>query len=89
MPEMMPLAIDGTAPRSTTNMIVDSEIWNSRIARGNQMIEGIVWSPVIADPIAARSGLNRATAIPRSDPTSTDSANPVRARCMVMPMAVQ
>ncbi len=55
MPLMRPLAIDGAAPSTTTNRIAASVSLNSRIASGNQAIDGMVCSPVISEPNAARS----------------------------------
>ena len=52
MPLMRPLAIDGAAPSTTTKKIAPSVSWNSRIASGNHAIDGIVWRPVIIEPIA-------------------------------------
>ena len=49
---MRPLAIDGAAPSTTTNMIARSESWNSRMASGNQAIDGMVWRPVMSEPTA-------------------------------------
>ena len=60
--------MEGTAPMRMTNRIACSESWNSRIASGNQAIEGIVCSPVIIDPIAARRIVDRATATPEHEP---------------------
>ena len=40
-----PLAIDGAAPRTTTKRIAASVSLNSRIASGNQAIDGIVCRP--------------------------------------------
>ncbi len=58
MPWISPLAIDGAAPRMTTKVIASSVSLNSRIASGNQAIEGMVWSPVISEPIAERMTAN-------------------------------
>ena len=68
LPAMRPLAMDGAAPMTTTNMIACSESWNSRIARGNQAIDGMVWMPVMRDPKATRSTLIRATRLPITTP---------------------
>ena len=57
---MTPLAIDGAAPRITTNRIALSSA-KSRIASGNQAIDGIVCRPVIIEPMPARSTRLRAT----------------------------
>ena len=64
MPLMSPLAIDGAAPMTTTKMIALSLSLNSKSAAGNHATEGMVCSPVIIDPIAARSTLLRATSAP-------------------------
>ena len=76
MPWISPLAIDGAAPRMTTNVIASSVSLNSRIASGNQAIEGMVWSPVISEPIAERMTANCATRIPIRTPMTTASPNP-------------
>ena len=55
MPLIRPLAIDGAAPSTTTKMIALSLRPKSRIAAGNHATDGMVCSPVIIDPIAARS----------------------------------
>src|SRR5262252_9623077 len=62
---------------------------NRMIANGNQAIDGIVCNAVISEPVAARSGLIRDTRAPITAPMSTDSANPIRARCIVMKIACQ
>src|SRR6516162_4576506 len=60
---------------------------NRMIANGNHAIDGIVCMAVISEPVAARSGLIRDTSAPITAPMSTDSANPITARRMVMSMA--
>ncbi len=55
MPVISPLAIAGAAPRMTTKRIAPSSSWNSAMASGNQAIDGIVWMPVIIEPIARRT----------------------------------
>ena len=61
---------------------------NSRMASGNQAIDGMVWSPVISEPIAARRTGERATSQRRSTtPMTSARAKPVRARRMVSPIA--
>src|SRR5579859_7214618 len=62
---------------------------NRMIANGNHAIDGIVCMAVISEPVAARSGLIRDTSAPATAPMSTDSANPITARRMVMSMACQ
>ena len=68
-----PLAIDGAAPRMTTNMIACSLSLNSTMASGNQAIDGIVCRPVISEPTAARSERNRDTSRPTTEPMTTAS----------------
>ena len=68
MPLMMPLAIDGAAPSTTTNVTVPWPSWNRMIASGTHATDGIVCRPVIIEPIAARSTLTRATAMPTTPP---------------------
>ena len=68
---MTPLAIDGAAPMTMTNRIALSVSWNSRIASGNQAIDGMVCRPVISEPIAARRSLERDTATPSDRARST------------------
>src|SRR6266540_849619 len=87
IPLMSPFAIDGAAPRITTNVIAPSVSLNSRIASGNHAIEGIVWRPVIMDPTAARNTRTRATSAPITTPMTSASPNPIAARCSVMPAA--
>src|SRR5690349_1601051 len=89
MPLIRPFATDGAAPMMTTNMMALSLIWNSRMASGNHMIDGIVCSPVISEPMAARRGAKRETAAPTTVPISTASAKPVTARSMVTPTPPQ
>src|SRR5438270_774470 len=86
-PAMIPLAMAGAAPRMTTNRIADSLRPNSTIASGNQAMVGMVCSPVIMDPMAVRSTLDRATAMPTAEPTSSAMPYPMAARCMVLPAA--
>jgi hypothetical protein len=86
---MTPLAIEGTAPIRMTNRIASSDIWNSRIARGNQAIEGIVCSPVIREPMAARRILDRATSMPSTSPSTQAMAKPTMPRVIVTPTAFQ
>ena len=86
---MTPLAMEGTAPMRMTNRIACSESWNSRIARGNHAIEGMVCSPVIIDPIAARRILERETATPRTSPTTVAMRKPTTPRVKVMATACQ
>ena len=45
-PDTMPLAIEGAAPMTTTNVIAFSLSPNSTSAIGNHTIDGIVCSPV-------------------------------------------
>ena len=59
MPAMIPLAIDGAAPSTTTKRIACSLELNSRMASGNHAIDGIVCRPVIIEPIAVRSTRDR------------------------------
>ena len=49
MPEISPLATAGAAPRMTTNRIAASVRPNSRMAKGNQTIEGMLWKPALHD----------------------------------------
>ena len=83
MPSMMPLAIDGAAPSTTTNKMARSLSWNSTIASGTHATDGIVCRPVIIDPIAARSTGTRATAMPTTPPMTIDDPKPTAARRMV------
>ena len=75
-PVIRPLAIDGAAPSTTTNVIACSESLNRRIASGNQAIEGIVWSPVISEPTAERTTFDDATRAPRTMPITSAAAKP-------------
>src|SRR5947209_12597419 len=80
MPSMMPLAIDGAAPRTTTNKIAFWLRLKSTSASGYHATDGIVWSPVIMDPTPARRTRERATAMPRTPPITIASAKPTAAR---------
>ena len=68
---MSPLAIDGAAPITTTKKMAPSLSWKSTSANGNQATEGMVWRPVIMDPMAARSTGMRATAAPMTTPMAS------------------
>ena len=70
-----------------TNKMAVVEIPNKMIANGNQAIDGIVCSPVISDPTAARSGRILDTRAPMTAPISTARPNPMTARSAVVPMA--
>ena len=89
MPWMRPLATDGAAPRTTTNAMASSLILKSRIASGNQAMDGMVWRPVMSEPMAARSTANLETSAPTTTPMATASPKPQAPRTMVMPMACQ
>ena len=82
-PDSTPLAIDGAAPMTITNRIAPSVSWNRRMARGNQAMDGIVWRPVIIEPIAIRSTLNCEQSPPMTTPTPMARAKPTTARCSV------
>ena len=49
---MSPLATEGAAPSTTTKVMAASLSLNSRMARGNQAIDGMVCKPVIIEPTA-------------------------------------
>ena len=70
-PAMMPLAIDGAAPRTTTNMMAPSPSLNTTMASGYHATDGIVCSPVIIDPTATRKTFTRAMASPTIEPITT------------------
>ena len=82
MPLMMPLAIDGAAPRMMTNMIADSVSPNIRIASGNHAIDGIVCRPVIIEPTRGAAPAMRDGDAERT-PMITDRPNPKTPRCSV------
>ncbi len=84
MPSMMPFAIDGAAPRMTTKRMALSLSWNNTMPSGTHATDGIVCSPVIMDPIAARSTGTRATASPTTPPITIDDPNPTAARRIVV-----
>ena len=67
-PPMSPLAMEGAAPITTTNVMACSVRPKRRMARGNQAIEGMVCSPVMSEPMALRSSRNRDTARPMAEP---------------------
>ena len=87
MPVISPLAIAGAAPRMTTKRIAPSSSWNSTMASGNQAIDGIVWMPVIIEPIARRTIFELDTARPMATPMTIDAAKPTIARWNVIPTA--
>ena len=68
VPEIRPLAIAGAAPIRMTNRIACSDSLNSRIAKGNQAMDGMVCSPVIIEPIALRRICDWETAPPIATP---------------------
>src|SRR4029077_6168159 len=59
-----------------TNKMVVVLMPNKMIANGNQAIDGIVCSPVISDPTAARNGRILDTRAPMTAPISTARRNP-------------
>ena len=65
---MRPLAIDGAAPSTTTNVIAPSVSLKSRMASGNQAIDGIVCRPVIIEPTAERAIFDDTTMAPMTPP---------------------
>ena len=73
IPDMTPLAIDGTAPMRTTNRMARSVSWNRATASGSHATEGIVWNPVINEPRALRSIRLWATTTPSTVPITTAS----------------
>ena len=87
MPVISPLAIAGAAPRMTTKRIAPSSSWNNTMASGNQAIDGIVWMPVIIEPIARRTIFELETANPMATPMTIDRAKPTIARWNVIPTA--
>ena len=46
------------------------------MANGNQAIDGMVWRPVMSDPTAARTSLNRATMLPMTTPMISETTKP-------------
>ena len=62
--------MEGAAPSTTTKRMADSLNWKRVMARGNQAMEGIDWSPVIIEPMATRSSRTRLTARPTAAPTT-------------------
>ena len=89
IPEIRPLAIDGAAPSTTTNVMAFSVSPKSRIAKGNQAIDGMVCRPVSIEPIAERSTREAETAIPTVVPITSARVKPIRARTRVLPSACQ
>ena len=69
IPEINPLAIAGAAPSTITNRIALSFRPKSRMAKGNQAIDGMLWSPVMIEPTADRRRSLRETATPTTRPT--------------------
>ena len=62
------------APSTITNVIAPSVSWNSKLARGNHAIDGIVWRPVMSDPVAVR----RILLPPTTNPTAVPMTNAAR-----------
>ena len=69
-----PLAIDGAAPRMTTNRMAGSFSPNRMIANGAHATDGMVVRPVMIEPTAARSGGIRATSSPTTEPMTSAAA---------------
>ncbi len=86
---MSPLAIDGAAPSTTTNVIASSVSLNSSTASGNHAIEGMVWRPMISEPVAERMTANRDTSTPMPTPMTTAMPKPQMARRSVVRIAPQ
>jgi hypothetical protein len=70
-----------------TNKMAVVVMPNRMIANGNQAIDGMVCSPVIREPTAARSGAILDTSAPMTAPITTASPNPMTARPAVVAMA--
>ena len=87
IPWMSPFAIAGAAPSTTTNVIASSLSLKRRIARGNQAIDGMVWRPVMSDPIAERITRNCETRAPTATPIAIAIAKPQTPRRSVIAMA--
>ena len=68
----------GAAPRTMTKRIAPSERLNSAIAKGNQAMDGIVWMPVIIEPIAVRTIFELDTKAPTATPITTEARTPNR-----------
>ena len=83
-PAMTPVAMAGAVPITMTNRIADVVIPKKMIANGNQAIAGIVCSPVMIGPKAARSRRFRDTATPTAVPISRASPKPTTARPIVV-----
>ena len=84
-PAIRPLAIDGAAPEHDHEQIAASFSPKSRIASGNQAIDGMVCRPVISDADGGAQHLRRATtASPSSAPMTSASAKPMKARRSVV-----
>ena len=89
-PWMNPLAIDGAAPSTTTNVIASSVSLNSSTASGNHAIEGMVWRPMISEPTAERMTANaRHEHADRRRRSRRRSPKPQMARRSVITIAVQ
>ena len=85
MPAMMPLAIDGAAPSTTTNMIAPWPWLNRMIASGTHAIDGIVCRPVIIEPMRGAQHLARARPrCRRRAPMTIAIAKPDAPRCSVV-----
>ena len=74
---------DGAAPSATTNMIAAPLISNSRMAKGNHSIDGMVCNPVFIEPTATRIDHERVTAMPTAPPITSENPKPIMACRMV------
>src|SRR5690606_25796373 len=72
----------------TTKVIARSLSPNSKMASGNQAIDGIVCRPVINDPTADRTIRDDDTAPPTTTPMASAIVNPYAARSAVVTIAL-
>ena len=96
MPSSRPLATDGAAPSTITNRIAASPLdvspppaWKITIASGVHATDGIVCRPVIIEPIARRTTLNRAVTTPTAVPMTAATTKPFTPRNSVVNVALE
>ena len=78
----------GTVFANLWEQMQHAQLWQAIYITMHRAVIGFALSvligAVISEPMAARSGLIRDTRTPITAPMSTDSANPITARCIVM-----
>lgn len=86
MPEIRPLAMDGTAPSRMTAYMAWSLMPSQMTAAGTQATDGSDCSPESTGPTAARTNFTRATIRPIGVPMTTAARNPEMPRHRLVQM---